>query len=162
MFDSLLLSDLISRGGVWYNLSGATPAEAIEAMVRTARLPKDADREALKISLLDREALVPTAIGSGIAIPHPRSLFFDDPEKARVATFFLEHPVEWQAPDGVAVHVAFMLLSADRETHLEVLSALSRACGDPAFMNLLKSRPGTEELAAYFAPQTPAGQNPIV
>lgn len=153
MAESNLVSELMARGGVWYNLPGSTPAEAIEAMVRTSRLPKDADREALKLSLLDREALVPTAIGSGIAIPHPRSLFFDDPQKARVATFFMEHPVEWQAPDGVAVHVAFMLLSADRETHLEVLSSLSRACGDERFLELLKSRPGTEELAAYFAPQ---------
>ena len=155
MAESNLVTELIVRGGVWYNLAGSTPAEAIEAMVRTARLPKDADRKALMNSLLEREALVSTAMGEGIAMPHPRSLFFSDPQKARVAVFFLEHPVEWDAPDGVPVHVSFLVLSADRDAHLEALSALSRACGDPAFMNLLKSRPGTEELAAYFSATAP-------
>lgn len=152
MFGSLLLSTLIKRGSVWFNIAGATPAEVISAMVKTARLPKDTDRNSLFASLLEREALVPTAMGEGIAMPHPRSPFFTDPEKARIAVFFLEHPVEWDAPDGKPVHVAFLVLSADRDAHLEALSALSRACGDPAFMGLLGSRPGTEELAAYFSP----------
>lgn len=164
MLGSLLVSSQILRGGVWYNLSGATPAESIETMVRTIKLPKDTNRERLKVSLLDREALVPTAMGAGIAMPHPRALWFEDPQMARVAVFFMEHPVEWDAPDGQPVQVAFLVLSADRDEHLETLSALSRACGDPAFMELLRSRPGTEELAAYFSAPAPgtSAQKPIV
>lgn len=145
-----ILGGLLLKGGVYFNIVGDTPDAVLDSIVKSVRLPKDLDRVRLANALKERESLVPTAIGLEIAIPHPRSLCLTDQGKARVAVCFLDHPVGWQAPDGLPVQVAFLILSADRNLHLQALSELSRACEDVKFLDLLKRRPATAELAGYF------------
>lgn len=145
-----VLAGLIEKGGVYFNIRGESPAAVIDSILHTVRLPKDMDRDELARALKERESLVPTAIGMGIAIPHPRSFRIREAGKARVSVCFLEHPVEWQAPDGIPVQIAFLILSAAQDEHLQALSELSRACADDAFLALLKRKPSMGELAAYF------------
>src|ERR1044071_1516405 len=68
-----LLTQALHAGGVIYGLSGQDKASALEAICQALPLPPGIDRKDLYGVLLAREALGSTAIGNGIAIPHPRS-----------------------------------------------------------------------------------------
>jgi len=151
MADSVSLAELVRRGGVYYNISGSTPAEVLSAAVKAVSLPKGLDRDALLTAILERESLMPTALGNGVAIPHPRSPMLKDKETQRVAVFFLKTPIPYNALDRKPVSTLFLILSADAKSHLGVLASLSYLCQRKDFLDLLATRPSTEELVEYVA-----------
>ncbi|HET7838608.1 MAG TPA: PTS sugar transporter subunit IIA [Rectinemataceae bacterium] len=151
MPSSVSLAELIERGGVYYNIGGATPMDALREGVRGLVLPKGIDAEALLTAVLEREALMPTAIGNGVAIPHPRSPIVSKAELQRVAVLFLKTPIPYNALDRKPVSVLFLILSADAKTHLAVLAAISHLCQRRDFQELLAERPLREELTAFIA-----------
>lgn len=151
MTDSVSLAELVGRGGVYYNISGSTSAEVLSAAIKAVSLPKGLDREALLTAILERESLMPTALGNGIAIPHPRSPMLTDKEQQRVAVFFLKTPIPYNALDRKPVSTLFLILSADAKSHLSILASLSYLCQRKEFLDLLAARPSTEELVKYIA-----------
>ncbi len=149
MARNLALAALVARGGVYYNLGGSTPAEVLAEAARTVSLPKGVDREALLKAVLERESLMPTAIGHGIAIPHPRNPIIADEAEQRVAVLFLKTPVPYNALDRKPVAVLFLILSANARTHLSVLAEISHLCQRGDFLDFLAGRPSTAEFAAF-------------
>jgi PTS system nitrogen regulatory IIA component len=145
------LADLIERGGVYYNIAGSSPVEVLNEATKAMALPKSLDRESLLIAILEREALMPTALGHGVAIPHPRNSMLSDPGAQRVAVFFLKSPVAYNALDRKPVTVLFLILSADARNHLATLAAVSHLCQSPDFLGFLAKRPSKEELVARIA-----------
>ena len=145
------LTALVERGGVYYNIAGASPQDALAEAARTVALTKGMDRDGLLRAVLEREALMPTAIGHGIAIPHPRNPLLSDEALQRVAVLFLKSPIPYNALDGKPVSVFFLILSANARSHLAVLAEVSHLCQRPDFLELLASRPSTAELVAFIA-----------
>jgi nitrogen PTS system EIIA component len=145
------LADLIERGGVYYNIAGSSPVEVLNEATKAMALPKSLDRESLLIAILEREALMPTALGHGVAIPHPRNSMLADPGAQRVAVFFLKSPVAYNALDRKPVTVLFLILSADARNHLATLAAVSHLCQSPDFLGFLAKRPSKEELVERIA-----------
>ncbi len=151
MPSAVSLAELVERGGVYYNVGGATPQDALKEGVRGLVLPKEIDAEQLLTAVLEREALMPTAIGHGVAIPHPRSPIVSDARLQRVAVLFLKTPISYNALDRRPVSVLFLILSADARTHLSVLSAISHLCQRRDFQDLLAARPSREELTSFIS-----------
>jgi nitrogen PTS system EIIA component len=145
------LAELIERGGVYYNIAGSNPVEVLNEATKAINLPKGLDRESLLTAILEREALMPTALGHGVAIPHPRNSMISDQGAQRVAVFFLKSPVAYNALDRKPVSVLFLILSADARNHLATLAAVSHLCQDPDFLAFLAKRPSKEELVARIA-----------
>jgi nitrogen PTS system EIIA component len=142
------LIELVRRGGVYYNLSGSTPREALEDLVATVPVPKEIKREDLLKAVLEREALMPTAVGDGIAIPHPRNPLISDPAKQFVSVCFLQRPIDWQALDGKNVGTLILIVSASPKLHLGTLTRVSFLCQQDSFRKLLAERASREELIA--------------
>jgi nitrogen PTS system EIIA component len=140
------LSVLVDRGGVYYNIGGANPVEALNEATKAISLPKGLERESLLTAILEREALMPTALGHGVAIPHPRNTLLKDAESQRVAVFFLKTPIAYNALDRKPVSVLFLILSFDAKSHLATLAAISHLCQSPGFLDFLATRPSKEEL----------------
>jgi PTS system nitrogen regulatory IIA component len=145
------LAELIERGGVYYNIAGSNPVEVLNAATKALSLPKGLDRESLLTAILEREALMPTALGHGVAIPHPRNSMLGDSGSQRVAVFFLKTPVAYNALDRKPVSVLFLILSSDAKSHLATLAAISHLCQHPDFLDFLAKRPSKEELVANIA-----------
>jgi mannitol/fructose-specific phosphotransferase system IIA component (Ntr-type) len=145
-----LLSSLLERSDVYFNLKGTTPVEVISSAVKLVRLPKGLDRSAFREALLERESLASTALGDGFALPHPRHLLLAKPEDACLAVGYLEIPVDWKAPDGIPVTTIFLVLSAVPEQHLSTLSALARLVQDNSFRLLAAQRPQKKELLEFM------------
>ena len=76
-----------------------------------------------------REAKLSTGVGSGLALPHARTVV--DESLCALAT--LRQPVDFEALDGEPVHLVLLLVGpeADRSAHLHLLGRISRVLSDP-------------------------------
>ncbi len=135
------LIDLIKKGDIYYGIEGSTVEEVINDVVNTITIPKSIDKESIRISLLMRENMMSTAIGEGIALPHPRNPIISDIDEESISVCFLKNPVEYGALDGKPVNVLFVIISSNSKRHLEILSKLSFFCLQPEFIKTLQDKP---------------------
>lgn len=145
--------------------SAATLAQALQAG-EVHRLAGSHSRPALLAALVDgcrgltagekttvlellnaSEALGPTGLGEGLAIPHVRTPIVTRGAPAAVATWYLEQPVDFfRAPDGKPVHTVFFLATPTPRAHLHLVSQLTMALQDPAFRQAVLDRSPLERL----------------
>jgi PTS system nitrogen regulatory IIA component len=144
------LVNLIGRGGVFYDVAGATVTDVIKNVVQVIPLPPTVPRETLTYGLLHREEMMPTAIGKGIAMPHPREPLLTKPENQSISICFLKEPIDFHALDHEPVHTLFVILSADQTRHVETLSRISFLCQDENFIGLLKAKAAENEILDYI------------
>ena len=110
-------------------------------------------------SLFARERLGSTGLGQGIAIPHGR---IKGLKEALGALVRLAQPVPFDAPDGNAVSLVFVLLVPEQATerHLQILSELAQMFSDKSLRELLMRAADAEALYQLIAAWQPdaAGQ----
>jgi PTS system nitrogen regulatory IIA component len=140
------LSGLIRKGGFLYDIPGISPEEVLTNMTRILQVPPGFDREALLAAVLEREALMPTSIGHGIALPHPRHPIIGGSEEQFVTNGFLKWSVDWKTLDGKPVHSLMLIVSASAKLHLDTLSRINFFCQQPPFRQLLKNRDSPEKI----------------
>lgn len=142
------LHECLQSGGVVYRLSGVDKPTVLRSVVETLRLPDGVNREFLFEVLMAREALEPTALGDGIAVPHVRNPVVHHVQRPLVTLFFLERPVEYGALDGLPVHTLFTLISPTVKAHLHLLSRLTFALRDAEFKALILRQASRDEILA--------------
>lgn len=145
------IAECIRKGGIHYKVSGSNVEEILRDAVELINIPAGLDKETIVWHLLKREAMMTTAVGSGIAIPHPRTPLISDISCESVAMCFLEHPVDFKALDNMPVSVLFIVLSANQPRHLQILSQISYLCRKEEFISLLKKQALREEIFDYIA-----------
>lgn len=132
----------MKRGGVHYDLSGTTVSEVLRIAVnRMDGLETQTLRDLLYEKLIDREQLMSTGIGSGVAVPHPRTPDQNKDFTPQIATFFLNNLVDFNAVDKRPIHTLFVLIASSAQHHLMLLSRLSFCLRNGSFLKILKSRP---------------------
>ena len=155
-----VLSAALEAGGIVHGLPGSDQDSVLRHLVESMPLPADVDPDFLHSVLLAREALGSTAVGDGVAIPHPRSPILLRVPTALVTLCFLETPIDFGALDGKPVQVLFSTISPTTRAHLHLLSLLAFALRDPAFKECLVRRAGAAEiLAAVRRLETAAAKN---
>lgn len=87
------------------------------------------DEEPFYQAVLDREAIVSTGIGMGVAIPHAKLPSF---EHFFIAVARLRHGVDWNALDKEPVRLVFMIGGPDdkQTEYLKILSKLTNTIKD--------------------------------
>ena len=140
------LSDALDSGGIAYRLGGKDRDGVLSALVAMLRLPEEVDRPFVYDVLRAREALGSTAIGDGIAIPHPRSPIVQHIARASVSLAFLEEPVDFGALDGKPVFALFTILSPSVRVHIHLLSRLVHALRDPDFRGAIARVASRDEI----------------
>ncbi len=146
----LKLSQLITQGGILYDVPGVTMKDALTSCVALMNQPDTMPKDVLLSSLLEREELLPTAVGAGIAIPHPRNPLITDIAHEQVTLAYLNQPLECPTPDNVPIHVLFIVLSANHRRHLEILSRLAFFCQDHTFLQMLLGHLHDEAILALI------------
>ena len=146
-------TDLLLGGGIHYELYGGTVREVLCTALDSIRTPVGVAKADILAALLDREGMMSTGIGRGIAIPHPRNPIIAAVEDARVALCFPKVPVDFGALDGRPVHAFFILLTSSPRRHLEVLSKISYLCHLDAFTALLDPPAPAQALLAFIREQ---------
>jgi PTS system nitrogen regulatory IIA component len=139
----------VRLGGIHYKIEGDSPGELYRNLAGlfpfSPRL-SPTFQETLHRTLLEREALVSTGIGHGVALPHPRHPREWGLGEPAVGIFFLDHPVDFQALDGQPVYVLFVLLCATVKGHLKMLSQVSHLVNNPKTRTFLQTQPPRTEL----------------
>lgn len=97
------------------------------------------DKEIILNSIMEREKLASTGVGSGIAFPHCRTGVV---ESVKVICGIIEDPVDWKSADGKPVDTVFMIVTPEKypEEHLKALRSISVAVRDKDFRNGLRQR----------------------
>jgi len=142
------LIESLKAGGIFYRVGGNDKASVLRAVIDTLRFPEEeeVDKEFLYQVLLAREALGSTCVGDGVAIPHVRNPVVLHVTKPSIWLCFLDHPIDFGAPDGQPVNILFTLVSPTVRAHLHLLSRLSFALLDKTFKAALKRQAPPEEL----------------
>jgi PTS system nitrogen regulatory IIA component len=96
-------------------------------------------------ALLAREALGPTGVGRGVALPHARLAGLD-----KVVGLFvlLDKPVDFGAVDRQPVDIAFALFAPENAgvEHLKALALVSRTLRDSGVCAKLRANPSANTL----------------
>ena len=142
------LSDALAAGGIVHGLPGKDKDTVLRHLVESMPLPADVDPDFLHSVLMAREALGSTAVGDGVAVPHPRSPILLRVPTALVTLCFLESPIDFGALDGKPVQALFSMISPNTRVYLHLLSVLAFALRDSGFRKALARRAGTEEILA--------------
>ena len=138
----------LERGGIHFGVPGHRRETVLAAVARLPGIPPGVDRALLQQLLVSREALAPTAIGDGIALPHPRNPLVVRVVEPHVLLCFLAEPVDFQAMDGQPVRVLLTLLSPSVRAHLQMLAKLAFALHDEGLRALLAGTPSPEAVLA--------------
>ncbi len=87
------------------------------------------DADVFMKAILERERIVSTGIGMGVAIPHAKLHEFDD---FFIAIAILKQGVDWDAIDGAPVRLIFMIGGPDdkQTEYLQILSRLTQVIRD--------------------------------
>jgi PTS system nitrogen regulatory IIA component len=76
--------------------------------------------------LLNREQMLSTAVGNGIAMPHPRKPVPDLFSKPNIFLARSVNGVEFDAPDGRKARLFFMICAPNMISHLRLMAQVSR------------------------------------
>jgi nitrogen PTS system EIIA component len=132
-----MLSDLLSPDAVLPALKVNSKKQAIQELAeRAAGLTGLPERQIFD-TLLQRERLGSTGVGSGIAIPHGKL-----PSIERLFGMFarLDRPIDFDALDGEPVDLIFLLLAPEAAgaDHLKALARVARVLRDGSVAQKLR------------------------
>ncbi|MGE5679877.1 MAG: PTS sugar transporter subunit IIA [Bacillota bacterium] len=122
----------------------------IKEMVSMLKLKDEIDRKIIVELLESREKLMSTAIGNGIALPHPRIPIILGPDKPLINFFFLGESLDLNSVDGEPVHTMILIVSQTVKQHLYILAHLSFLLSKSEFRSALKSRKPVGEIISLI------------
>ena len=122
----MLLSELLSVGRVKVPLGSRTKIDVLQELVALVAGGRDAlNAEPILSAVRERELVLSTGIGAGIAIPHGRTPLVD---QLIVAAGVAASPIEFESLDGQPVRLFFLLIGPESASgaHVKALSRISR------------------------------------
>ena len=143
------LADHFRREHIISALGAATKREAvkelIQKLVASGSLAKSSSAKVLR-AIMRREELGTTGIGNGMAVPHAKCAGVSGCICALGRSI---GGVEFDALDGQAVHLVFLIVSSPDavEPHLAMLKKVTAILRDDDFCAFLKRAKDEEELA---------------
>ena len=152
----MTISSLLTTERVLFHPPAESKNLVIDALVGAVPEWDGATRESVHAAVLEREEIMSTGVGNGIAIPHAKVAKLTD---ASVCAAVLEKPVDFSAYDGKPVDLVFLVVGPDKRDsdHLKILSRLSRILGNARMAQRLRQCEGPE--AFYRLIETEESQN---
>jgi PTS system nitrogen regulatory IIA component len=107
------------------------------------------DREVFYNAILEREKVVSTGIGMGVAIPHAKLSGYND---FFIGIGILHKGVDWNSFDGSPVRILFMIGGPDdkQTEYLQILSGLTMAIKDEDRRRKMLTLNSAEAIMALF------------
>jgi nitrogen PTS system EIIA component len=145
---SMKISDLLSPKDVLVDVRTSNKRQLLQEFAARAADSLDLRVDQVAPYLIKREELGSTGIGRGVAIPHAR---LPDLQRPYGLLAKLRHPIEFEAIDGQAVDIVFVLLlpAAVESGQLEALALAARVLRPPE--NLIRLRDAKTPSELYAA-----------
>ncbi|MBQ1834055.1 MAG: PTS sugar transporter subunit IIA [Treponema sp.] len=144
--DFNVLCSLIKNGGIVANAEGSVADEIFESVCSSVEMPEGVERDFLKTELSEREKILSTAVGHGVAIPHPRKSILQKESDQRIIVCYPKNRIDMSSPDGTTVFVMFILLTKETKVHLGALSDLAKLVHCLEFRQFLETKPDAAAL----------------
>ena len=147
----MLLSELLTRERVRVPLQGASKEALLEELVGVLRdAGALADAEAVLGAVRERERVLSTGVGSGVAIPHGKS---ESAPALAMAAGVTGAPVDFDALDGEPVRLLFLLVGPDAAAgqHVKALGRISRLVRRDGFRERLLAAASADEFMEVLA-----------
>lgn len=146
----MLLSELLPPSRIRIPLDGTTKDDLLRELVEVLHTDGEVgDAEAVLAAVRERESVLSTGIGNGVAIPHGKS-----PRAASLcmAAGVTRDPVEFDALDGRPVSLFFLLVGPESAAgdHVKALSRISRLVRSDSFRQRLAGASSPEEFHAVL------------
>ena len=121
----MLLTDLLTIDRIRIPLESRTKDNLLRELVQVITSNSDDEPEEVLRAVREREAVLSTGIGNGVAIPHGKSALVPELIMAAGRT---AAPVEFDSLDGQPVQLLFMLVGPETAAgpHIKALSRISR------------------------------------
>jgi PTS system nitrogen regulatory IIA component len=136
------------RGGVLSDLKAKSKQELIGMTMKDMAKRFELDADVLTDLFLDREKLMSTGLGHGIAVPHTRDFLLDTHYDV-ILVVYPEQPIEFGALDNEPVHTLFFLFAAEDKAHLHLLAKIAHLCHNEKARAFLSTKPSKERLLEY-------------
>lgn len=118
-------------------LPGTTKDEVLDAMIGLLEgHPAVRDASVVRKAILEREGMMSTGVGKGLALPHAKT----SAVKESVAAFAVtKNPVDFGSIDNEPVRLVFLLVGTEtaKSEHIKILSRVSRLMNRERFRDLL-------------------------
>ena len=122
----MLLTDLLSPERIKIPLTAVSKEELLRELVDVVTgSDRKEDQDDVLRAVREREAVLSTGIGHGVAIPHGKSSAIGE---LRMAAGRVVEPIEFDALDGEPVSLVFLLVGPESAAgpHIKALSRISR------------------------------------
>jgi len=118
----IYVKDYLDEKYVWF-LDPAPKQTVLETMAQgLSAAPQITDSKAFQEAVLEREALMSTGLGLGMAIPHVK---IDSVKEITLGVGIVRGGTDWDALDGKPVQLVF-LFAAGADQHQRYLQLLSK------------------------------------
>jgi Kef-type K+ transport system membrane component KefB len=123
--------DHLNPGTFLNRLHARTSTAAIEEMAQALSPAAGLSAAHIATAVLNREHIMPTGIGNGVAIPRAR---LEELRLPLVGVGLTEAGIDFDAPDGQLAHVIFVILTPlqDHGAQIDILADIARTFEDEA------------------------------
>lgn len=121
----MLLSQLLTPQRIRVPIVGTDKASILRELVEALADGDTGQVEDLLEAVREREAVLSTGVGYGVALPHGRSAGVDE---LRVSAGVAPGPIPYDSLDGEPVRLFFLLIGPESEAgaHVKALSRITR------------------------------------
>ena len=141
---------LLDSSTVLPDLKASTKEEVLNELISSLSSKVSEDElEAIREAVFEREKIMSTGVGKGLAIPHGKASGITD----NYAAFaLLNSPVEYEAIDSEPVTMVFLLVGpqSSNSFHIKMLSRISRLMNNSDFRKELNNCGTAEEIISTF------------
>jgi len=140
------LSDILKEDKIITDFKGETKEEIINELID---LFKDDDRvkdlNKLRETVLERENIMSTGVGKGLAIPHGKT---DAVKKMIAGIGILSNPIDFESLDKKPVNIIVLLVGEENAIapHIKMLSRISRMMNKDEFREKLVKSASPKEI----------------
>lgn len=144
------IHQLLSPRTIRVGLPGQAKEEIIDRLVDLLDdHPAVVDLDRVRGAVFEREEVMSTGVGKGLALPHAKTSAVTD----TVAAFAITaEPIDFGSIDNEPVRLVFLLLGPEtaKSQHIKLLSRISRLMNRDPFRERLLKAPGAEEVLEIF------------
>jgi PTS system fructose-specific IIC component len=147
----MMLSSLMDPSAIELGASASSKQEVLERLVGLAEQSGTVKNKKVVLqALIERESLCSTAVGKGVAIPHPKEPLPGALDGIALAVLRLARGLDLDAPDNQPVTLFFLMGAEDRRHHLQLLGKLARILKDDVLRDELMVAESPDAFVATF------------
>ncbi|MDZ7692913.1 MAG: PTS sugar transporter subunit IIA [Balneolaceae bacterium] len=141
---------LLQTDNVIPNLEATDKEEVLNKLIDSLGSEVDErELETIREAVLEREKIMSTGVGKGLAIPHGKAEGIND----NYAAFaILKEPIDYKAVDEEPVKLVFLLVGpqSSNSMHIKMLSRISRLMNNTEFRERLADCETAEQIIEIF------------